>query len=74
MYRQVLGVEIGQNSTRNPAMVSVFSLDKYKKVIANFLFWPDYGVILEGKMSYLKIGKQQHLNIKIFGKKIMRCL
>ena len=28
-----------------------------KKVIAIFLFWPDYWVILEGKMSYLKIGK-----------------
>ena len=27
-----------------------------KKVIANFLFWPDYGVILLGKMSHLKIG------------------
>ena len=25
--------------------------------------------ILEGKMSYLKIGKRQHLNIKNFGKK-----
>ena len=33
-----------------------FSLDKYEKVIANFHFWPDYGVILEGKMSHLKIG------------------
>ena len=40
-----------------------------KKVIAVFLFWPDYGMILEGKMSYLKIGKRQHLNIKNFGKK-----
>ena len=40
-----------------------------KKVIAVFLFWPDYWVILEGKMSYLEIGKRQHLNIKNFGKK-----
>ena len=40
-----------------------------KKVIAIFLFWPDYGVILEGKMRYLEIGKRQHLNIKNFGKK-----
>ena len=38
-----------------------------KKVNAVFLFWPDYGMILEGKMSYLKIGKQQHQNIKNFG-------
>ena len=40
-----------------------------KKVITIFLFWPDFGVILQGKMSYLKIGKRQHLNIKNFGKK-----
>ena len=40
-----------------------------KKVIAVFLFWPDYGMILEGEMSILKIGKWQHLNIKNFGKK-----
>ena len=36
-------------------MVSVLSLDE-KNVIAIFLFWPDYGVILEGKMGYFKIG------------------
>ena len=28
-----------------------------KKVITIFLFWPDFEVILQGKMSYLKIGK-----------------
>ena len=44
-------------------LVLVLSLDEYKKVIAVFLFWPDYGMILEGKMSYLKI------NIKNFGNK-----
>ena len=39
MYRKVLGVYIGQNSTRNPLLVSVLSLDEYNKVIADFLFW-----------------------------------
>ena len=67
MYRQVLGVQICQNSTWNPLLV--LSLDEYKKVIAVFLFWPDYWVILEGKMSFLKIGKRQHLKHYKFWRK-----
>ena len=35
-------------------MVWVFSSDQYKNVIAIFLFWPDYGVILEGKNELFK--------------------
>ena len=36
-----------------------------KRVIAVFLIWPDYGMILEGKISYLKTAPKH----KNFGKK-----
>ena len=54
MYRQVLGSKLVRIHPGIQPWYRFSHKINIKNVIAIFLFWPDYGVILEGKNELFK--------------------